>query len=114
MKLAFFPGCLIPVKYPYMEAAIRRTLPPLGIEIVDLPGFTCCPDPIYFKAADNLDWLTVAARNLCIAEEAGLEIFTICSGCTGTLSEAVHMLEDEELREKVNKRLAKAGLFTTL
>ncbi|OGU56481.1 MAG: hypothetical protein A2V66_05805 [Ignavibacteria bacterium RBG_13_36_8] len=107
MKLAFFPGCLIPVKYPFMEAAIRKTLPPLGIEIVDLPGFTCCPDPIYFKAADNLDWLTVAARNLCIAEEAGMEIFTICSGCTGTLSEAHYMLENEELRSKVNERLAR-------
>lgn len=110
MKLAFFPGCLIPVKYPYMEVAVRKTLPPLGIEIVDLPGFTCCPDPIYFKASNNLDWLTIAARNLCIAEEAGLDIFTICSGCTGTLSEAIYMLnEDEELKSKVNKRLAKIG-----
>ena len=110
MKLAFFPGCLIPVKYPFMEAAIRKTLPPLGIEIVDLPGFTCCPDPIYFKASDNLDWLTLAARNLAVAEESGLEIFTICSGCTGTLSEAYYMLkENEGLKERVNKRLAKIG-----
>ncbi len=110
MKLAFFPGCLIPVKYPQMEAAIRKTLPAVGVEIVDLPGFTCCPDPIHFKAADNLAWLTMAARNLCIAEEAGLDIFTICSGCTGTLSEARHMLaEDPMLKERVNKRLARIG-----
>jgi heterodisulfide reductase subunit B len=110
MKMAFFPGCLIPVKYPYMEAAIRKTLPPLGIEIVDLEGFTCCPDPIHFKAADNLGWLTLATRNLCIAEEAGLDIFTVCSGCTETLSEASYMLnEDAELRERVNKRLKRVG-----
>lgn len=110
MRLAFFPGCLIPVKYPYMEAAIRKTLPPLGIEIVDVEGFTCCPDPIHYKAADNYGWLTLAARNLCVAEEAGLNIFTICSGCTETLSEASYMLnEDDELREKVNKRLARIG-----
>ncbi|MFC2084058.1 CoB--CoM heterodisulfide reductase iron-sulfur subunit B family protein [Bacteroidota bacterium] len=110
MKYAFFPGCLIPLKYPYMEAAIRKTLPPLGIEIVDLDGFTCCPDPIHFKAGDNLGWLTLAARNLCIAEEAGLEIFTICSGCTETLSEAQYMLnEDEELKAKINCRLSRIG-----
>jgi len=110
MKLAFFPGCLIPVKYPYMEASIRKTLPPLGIEIVDVDGFTCCPDPIHFKAANNLDWLTVAARNLCVAEEAGLNIFTICSGCTETLSESCYMLnEDKSLRDKINKRLSKIG-----
>ena len=110
MRYAFFPGCLIPVKYPYMEAAIRKTLPPLGIEIVDLPGLTCCPDPIHFKSADNLGWLTVAARNLCIAEEAQLDIFTICSGCTETLSETVFLLgEDEQLRTRVNRRLARIG-----
>jgi heterodisulfide reductase subunit B len=110
MKMAFFPGCMIPVKYPYMEAAIRKTVPPLGIEIVDVEGFTCCPDPIHFKAADNFGWVTAAARNLCVAEEAGLDIFTICSGCTETLSEASYMLnEDLELRKRVNKRLARIG-----
>jgi heterodisulfide reductase subunit B len=93
-----------------MEAAIRKTLPPLGIEIVDVEGFTCCPDPIHYKAADNYGWLTLAARNLCLAEEAGLNIFTICSGCTETLSEASYMLnQDDELRKKVNKRLSRIG-----
>ncbi len=110
MKLAFFSGCLIPVKYPFMERAIRLTLPALDIDIVDLPGFTCCPDPIYFKGANNLDWLTLAARNLCLAEEKGLDIFTICSGCTATLSEAVYMLaRDESLKMLVNRRLARIG-----
>ena len=50
---AFFPGCLIPAKYPAMEYAIRATLPKLGIEIVDLevgraspPSFRRLPLPI--------------------------------------------------------------------
>ncbi len=106
MKIAFFPGCLIPIKYLQMEVSIRRTLPLLGIEIVDIDGFSCCPDPIYFQAADKVNWLTMAARNLCLAEEAGLDIFTVCSGCTCTLSEANHILKtDEELRHRVNQRL---------
>ncbi|MFC1572084.1 CoB--CoM heterodisulfide reductase iron-sulfur subunit B family protein [Candidatus Eisenbacteria bacterium] len=110
MKAVFFPGCLIPIKYPHMEASVRRTLPALGIEIIDLDGLTCCPDPIFFQASDKIGWLTVAARNLCQAEEAGLDFFTICSGCTGTLSEANHLLkEDEALRERINKRLARIG-----
>jgi heterodisulfide reductase subunit B len=109
-RFAFFPGCLIPVKYPQMELAIRRTLPALGVEIVDVPGFTCCPDPIYFKATDKTAWLTIAARNLALAEQAGLDIFTICSGCTATLSEATHLLrEHEDLRHKVNSRLERVG-----
>ncbi len=109
-KFAFFPGCLIPVRYPQMEAAIRKTLPKLGVEIVDLPGFTCCPDPIYFKSYDKLAWLTVAARNLAVAEEAGLNLFTICSGCTATLSETYQQLNaNKNLKEEVNQRLARVG-----
>ncbi len=106
---AFFPGCLIPVRYPAMEFAIRHTLPNLGIEIVDLEGESCCPDPIYFKSKDKVAWLSVAARNLTLAEDLGLDIFTNCSGCTATLSEAYHLLKDEELRDKVNKRLKRIG-----
>jgi heterodisulfide reductase subunit B len=90
-----------------MERAIRFTLDRLGIEIVDLVGASCCPDPIYFKSKDKLAWLTVAARNLCLAEDLGLDIFTNCSGCTATLSEARHLLEDNKLRTEVNGRLAR-------
>ncbi|OQX85133.1 hypothetical protein B6D60_08360 [candidate division KSB1 bacterium 4484_87] len=105
-----FWGCMIPVKYPQMELSVRKTMEPLGVELVDMDGFTCCPDPIYFKARDKVQWLTVAARNLCIAEEAGLDIITMCSGCTSTLLEAKFILAEEpELKEKVNQRLKRIG-----
>ena len=54
-------------------------------EIVDLEGTSCCPDPIYFKSKDKVSWLSVAARNLTLAEDLGLDIVTNCSGCTATL-----------------------------
>jgi len=108
-RFAFFPGCLIPARHPAMESAIRSTLTNLGIEIADLDGASCCPDPIYFKSKDKMSWLSVAARNLTLAEEQGLDIFTNCSGCTATLSETHHLLEDEELRGHVNERLGRIG-----
>ncbi|UCE58815.1 MAG: hypothetical protein JSU63_15385 [Phycisphaerales bacterium] len=108
-RFAFFPGCLIPARHPAMEFAIRNTLPKLGVELVDLEGTSCCPDPIYFKSKDKLSWLSIAARNLTIAEDLGLDIFTNCSGCTATLSETYHLLQDEELRAKVNERLKRIG-----
>jgi heterodisulfide reductase subunit B len=105
-KVIPFWGCMMPLKYPQMELAIRKTLPNLGIELVDIEGFTCCPDPIYFKARDKVKWLTIAARNLAVAEEAGLDIITMCSGCISTLKEAQHTLEeDPDLRAEVNRRL---------
>jgi len=108
-RLAFFPGCLIPARHPAMEFAIRHTLGKLGIDIVDLEGTSCCPDPIYFKSKDKVRWLSVAARNLTLAEEQGLDIFTNCSGCTATLKETYHLLHDEELKAKVNGRLGTIG-----
>jgi heterodisulfide reductase subunit B len=105
-RLAFFPGCLIPARHPAMEFAIRHTLPKLGIEIVDLPGASCCPDPIYFKSKDKVAWLTVAARNLTLAEDLGLDIFIKCWGHP-TLPET--LLADETLRDRVNHRLARIG-----
>ncbi len=108
-RFAFFPGCLIPARHPAMEFAIRQTLPKLGIEIVDLEGASCCPDPIYFKSKDKLAWLAVAARNLSLAEDLGLDVFTNCSGCTATLSETYHLLQDPDLRAAINKRLERIG-----
>jgi heterodisulfide reductase subunit B len=108
-RFAFFPGCLIPTRHPAMEFAIRSAMLPLGMELVDLEGASCCPDPIYFKSKDKLSWLAVAARNLTLAEEQGLDVVTNCSGCTATLSEATHLLEDAALRRQVNGRLARIG-----
>jgi len=110
MKYVPFFGCMMTTKYPWFESAVRRTLAKIGCELVDLDGFTCCPDPIYFQAADKENWYTIAARNISIAEDTGLDIITTCSGCTATLSESnLALKEDAELRERVNKRLKKIG-----
>jgi heterodisulfide reductase subunit B len=111
MKFAFFPGCMIQVRYPQMEAAVRQSVDKLGVELVDLPDLGCCPDPVFYKALHKLDWLVLAARNLVIAEQAGLDYVTICSGCTETLCSAAHLLNGEsDLRDQVNERLARIGM----
>jgi heterodisulfide reductase subunit B len=110
MKYIPFFGCMMTTKYPWFEAAARLSLANVGVELVDVEGFTCCPDPIYFQARDKMEWYTVAARNLSLAEDLGHDIVTTCSGCTATLSEVnLALKEDEGLREKVNGRLKKIG-----
>jgi len=101
-----FWGCMIPLKYPQMESAVRFSMEKLKVDLIDDARFSCCPDPIYFKAGDKMKWLTLAARNISIAEEKGLDLITMCSGCTATLSEVNHHLkEDESLRKEINKNL---------
>ena len=110
MKVIPFWGCMIALKYPQMEKAVRYSMDKLGVELIDESRFSCCPDPIYFKAGDKLKWMTLAARNIAIAEEHELDIITMCSGCTSTLCEVnYHLKHDTDLRKQVNKSLKEIG-----
>jgi heterodisulfide reductase subunit B len=110
MKYIPFFGCMMTVKYPWFEAAVRKSLATVGLELVDVDGFTCCPDPIYFQARDKIEWYTIAARNISLAEDLGHDIITTCSGCTATLSEVdIALKEDKDLRDQINARLKKIG-----
>ena len=111
-RYAFFRGCLIPTRYPHLEYVSRLILPQLGIQLVDIEEFTCCPDPIQFKNADQLTWLAIAARNICLAEKKGLNLLCLCNGCINSLATANHLLKsDSELRDKVNRILADTGHY---
>jgi len=113
-EIALFTGCLIPTKYQQAEIAANYFLSRLGITVRDTDAFTCCPDPIYFRAGDTFNWLTVAARNLAVAEKTGLPLVSLCSGCNTTLRDAHHILtEDSANLEAVNERLKSIGYSYT-
>jgi len=108
-KYALFLGCTIPARQPNYELSARKSLEKLGVELVDLANMTCCcPPPI--QSIDLETSLAVAAYNISIAEEAGLDIVTLCSGCFESLAMANTMLKnDEALKSRVNMILSKAG-----
>ena len=113
-EIVLFKGCLIPTKYQQAEIAANYFLSKLGIAVRNTNGFTCCPDPIYFRAGDTLNWLTVAGRNLAAAEKIGLPVVSLCSGCNTTLLDAHHILtEDSANLEAVNERLKTIGYSYT-
>lgn len=106
---AIFLGCTIPARQPNYELSARKTLAKLGIELVDLANMTCCaPPPIQ---SINLEAsLAVAAYNICLAEEADLNLITLCTGCFESLSIANTMLKaDKQLKAKINRILSQAG-----
>ena len=109
-RYAFFRGCFIPIRLPHIEYVARRVLPNLGIELVDINNFTCCPEPVGFGIHDKLTWLSIAARNLCLAEEQGLDIISLCNGCVYTLKQTNEELKkNQKLKEKVNDILSGTG-----
>lgn len=106
---ALFLGCTIPARQPNYELSARKALDKLGIELVDLANMTCCcPPPI--QSIDMKTSLAVAAYNISLAEEADLDLVTLCSGCFESLAMANTMLkEDEHLKAQINSILSKAG-----
>ncbi|MCS7114808.1 MAG: CoB--CoM heterodisulfide reductase iron-sulfur subunit B family protein [Nitrososphaerota archaeon] len=106
---ALFLGCTIPARQPQYELSARKALTKLGIKLVDLEGMTCCaPPPL--QSIDLETSLAIAAYNICLAEEADLNIITLCTGCFESLAMANTLLKEKPmLKARVNKILSNAG-----
>lgn len=110
MKYAFFAGCLVPAREPHYENSVRKIAPELGIELVEMEHANCCA-PFGVQSLDYTSWLALAARNLCIAENMGLNILTLCNDCYESLLMTNIILKgNRETRDKVNEILADVGL----
>ena len=108
-KYLIFLGCVIPYRLSSYEISARKVLQTLGVELVEMPEYNCCGFPM--DPIDHDTMLTLAARNLCVAEREGLNILTLCNGCFGTLHKANKTLkEDKEEREKINGYLKEFGM----
>lgn len=101
MKYLLFLGCVIPYRISSYEISARKVLEKLSIELVEMPEFNCCGLPL--DPVNHELMLTLATRNLCLAEQKGLDIMTLCPGCAGTLRKVNKALrEDKKLKELVN------------
>jgi heterodisulfide reductase subunit B len=111
-KFALFPGCLMPTEQYAYELSIRETLPLLGVELVDVEGFSCCGEPM--KSVNQLLTLYLSARSLALAERHHLDVFVPCAMCHLALSECQHILESNPaMKERINGMLAAEDLKYT-
>ena len=109
LKYLLFLGCVIPYRIASYEISSRKVLNKLDIELVEMPEFNCCGLPI--DAVNHEAKLTLAARNLCLAEQEGLNVLTLCPGCAGSLRKAnMTLLDDKKLKERINGYLNEVGL----
>ena len=107
----FFWGCTIPARFAFQEKAARLVADRMEVGVVDIDGFTCCPEKELVKTMGDELWLITAARNLALAEATGLDLVSPCNGCYGTLKTArAELKKDPRLKAKVNEQLAEIGL----
>lgn len=108
-KYLMFLGCAIPYRVSSYEISSRKVLSKLGVELVEMPEFNCCGLPLDPVSHETM--LILAAKNLALAEQQGLNILTLCPGCAGTLRKVNKILkEDKALKEEINRHLKEAEL----
>lgn len=108
MKYAFFPGCVLKGMAAEVYQAVRAVSEALGIELVELPGWTCCGGS-HAQEVDETAALVVNARNISLAEGIGLPLMTMCNTCTLMLRKAKDEL-DQGRKEEINRLLAPANV----
>lgn len=109
MDFSLFLGCNIPARVPQYELSARAVLKALGVGLSDQREFKCCGNPL--RNTDQKTALTMAARNLAVAEKRGLPMMVLCKCCFGSLKKAAFMLaQNVKLLKKVNRLLAAENL----
>lgn len=109
LRYLFFLGCTIPYRVSSYEISARKVFAKLGIELVEMSDFNCCGLPVDPVSHEMM--LALAARNLCLAEQQGLNIIALCTGCAVTLRKVNKVLkEDKELKNRINGYLSEVGM----
>ncbi len=109
-RYGYFWGCYVPSRLPHVERATRAVVERLGIASSDIDGLTCCPEKTMVGNMSHDTWLVTAARNLAVAEDAGVDFLTPCPGCCGTLRGAAGELQSRgAAHTEMNERLAEVG-----
>jgi heterodisulfide reductase subunit B len=109
MKFALFHGCNIPARVGQYADATEAVFAKLDIELVEITEFNCCGYPA--RNTDFRAFVLSAAKNLALAERAGLEMLVMCKCCYGSLKKAEYILDqDQNLKADINRFLVKENL----
>ena len=106
MKYAYFPGCSqesTAEEYNRSLLAVADRLE--AFDLMELPDWNCC-GATPAATVNALLPHALAARNLAIAEEMGMELVAPCAACYKNMNKASHSLnDDDDLRERINNTL---------
>jgi heterodisulfide reductase subunit B2 len=102
MKIPYYPGCTLHERAKDFDASARECARALGVELEELPVWTCC-GAVYPLVTDSVMDILAGVRNLSYASRQGDKLVTLCSFCYNVLKRTNRtMREDEDKREKAN------------
>lgn len=111
MRYAFFPGCTLESAAEELMISTKKVAAALGIELIELDGWTCC-GASHIQDVNDLLATSINARNISLAEDLKVDkLLTVCNTCTLMLRTAkLKMDKNEKMRNEVNEGLGRAGL----
>lgn len=103
MKMPYYPGCTLYSKAKALDNSTRDSMAVLGVELAELPKWTCC-GTTFPLAQENYMSMVAAARILSsVAKDGGTELVTICSFCYNVLKRVNHLIKyNDTARNKLN------------
>lgn len=110
LRFAYYPGCAAEATVREADRSMQAIAPLLGMELQHFENMTCCGAGVLHEEEPNVS-LALNARNLAIAEKAGVDLMTICNTCLLTMVKAQQELASNQvLAKKINVSLEKFGL----
>jgi len=102
---AYYPGCSGLGTSREYELSTRKVCQALDLELREIPDWSCCgSSPAH--TVDHVFSSALAARNLALVEEMGLEtVITPCPSCLTNLKVAAWRMQEESFLQEVNQYL---------
>jgi heterodisulfide reductase subunit B2 len=100
MKYAYYPGCSLHGTSIEYDMSTRAVASALGIELEEIPGWTCCGATSAHETSELLA-LALPARNLLLAQDQGLDVMVCCAACYSRLREANVGIKEGDNHAKV-------------
>ncbi len=95
MKVSYYPGCSLESTALDYAASIASVTPLVDLELVELDDWNCCGATAAHSINHDLA-LALPARNLSLAEKAGLDVVAPCALCFNRLKAAEKALTGPE------------------
>ena len=109
MEVSLYPGCSLQGLAKSYAESLESVSKTLGVELRELKDWTCCGASSAHVTNDRLA-VSLAARNLGIADQAGMDLLVPCSACFHRLKVAEKHLKQGKPADGLKKQYS--GNFT--
>lgn len=103
LKYSYYPGCSLEATAKEYDQSMRAAAEMLDVELVELEDWSCC-GASSGHCTNHMLSLALPARNLALAEKAGLNLAVACAACFLRFKQTNHELQaNDELRQEIEK-----------